>query len=88
MVIRGEISEEYKLDDNLIFRRNVGLYSLSGVGTVLLNMRDLEYSATASSTVSLICIPISEIREIISKKTKMEAILFKDIFLLNINLKE
>ena len=63
LVIRGEVCEEYKVDGNVVYRRNIGLYSLSGVGFLMLpHVKELEYSATALSTVSLICIPIAEFR--------------------------
>lgn len=63
LVIRGEIIEEYKIDGHVVYRRNVGLYSLSGVGYLLLsNVKELEYSATALSTVSLFCLPIMELK--------------------------
>lgn len=62
MVIRGELIEEYKLEGNVVYRRKVGLYSLSGVGCMLPQVKELEYTATAVSTVSLFCLPITDLK--------------------------
>lgn len=86
-MIRGEISEEYRTEGRSVYRRNVGLGQLAGVGTLLMNhKKDLEYSAIAQSVVSLFCFPITEIKEIISQKPTLEQALYLEVFMLQVNI--
>lgn len=55
-----------------VYRRNVCLHELSGVGTILINRRLIEYTATAISVAALFCFPINDIKKVMGKKPKLE----------------
>lgn len=62
------------------------MYELSGVGSILINRKPIEYSATAQSVVSLYCFPIGEVKELVSKKYRLEELLQVNLFMLEIRL--